>query len=234
MSRFSHELSCATGAFCEAYDELKSDAARQLGSLFDPADYPANLRSLFEVTWDFPNLGTPPQNLALCSSVLHATEESRIAWQFETAIRLAEQGFVKEFTSLVGHVSERTAAALESGQTRVIRKSALTKVVDFIGRYRMFELRTNARLDELINLVERTLQGVTSGRLRGDHTLRRTVAAQLSWVKTSLGGDARELCLLEHIRQRTAPRMHSELNVQVNFCSLRNTIKMTTRARSSI
>jgi hypothetical protein len=60
MSRFSHELSCATGAFCEAYDELKSDAARQLRSLFDPADYPANLRSLLEVTWDFPNLGTPP------------------------------------------------------------------------------------------------------------------------------------------------------------------------------
>jgi hypothetical protein len=38
------------------YEELKADARQRLGRLYNTADYPAEIRGLFRVGWDFPSV----------------------------------------------------------------------------------------------------------------------------------------------------------------------------------
>src|SRR5262249_55159637 len=47
MTLYSVELRDAAAELDRHYDDLKSHAARRLGALFDPADYPATLRDSF-------------------------------------------------------------------------------------------------------------------------------------------------------------------------------------------
>ena len=69
---------------------------------------------------------------------------------------------------------------------KAFRDAAVTDLGALIGRYRRFNLRSEARVDEMVTLVQRTLEGVTPRRLRDQPGLRRTVSAQLSWVRASL------------------------------------------------
>jgi hypothetical protein len=182
---YSFELRDASAGLERDFEGLKADAARRLGALFEPADYPATLLGCFAVRWDFPNL-EPPSHLIWLSPSVHQLEEFRVETRFEEAVRLADQAFLEEFVRLVAHLSERISGVDPDGSPKVFRDAAVDDLGAFIGRYRRFNLHSEARLDEIINLVQRTLDGVTPRRLRDHPGLRRTVAAQLSWVRASL------------------------------------------------
>jgi len=59
LNLIKQDLAEAVERLDEHYDELKSAAREQLGSLFNEADYPQSLQGLFDVTWDFPSLDVP-------------------------------------------------------------------------------------------------------------------------------------------------------------------------------
>jgi hypothetical protein len=185
MAAYSAELQDAAAGLERDFGELKADAARRLGSLFEPADYPETLLGGFAVRWDFPNL-EPPSHLSWLSPSVHQLEEFRVQTRFDEAVRLADQAFLEEFGRLVAHLCERISGADPDGTPKVFRDAALDDLGDFIARYRRFNLRSEARLDEMVALVKRTLEGVAPQRLREHQGLRRTVAAQLSWVLASL------------------------------------------------
>ena len=77
------------------YAELKSAARDRLGSLYNPADYPASLTGLFQVSWDFPSV-EPPDYLQELNPELYRQECERVAARFDEAVRLAEQAFIEE------------------------------------------------------------------------------------------------------------------------------------------
>jgi hypothetical protein len=185
MGSYSYELSDVAANLERRFEELKADAARRLGSLFEPSDYEATLLGAFAVQWDFPNL-EPPSNLAWLSPTLHLMEEYRVQTRFEQAVRLAEQMFREEFASLVAHLCERISGANPDGTPKIFRDAAVDDLGDFIARYRRFDLRLDPQLDELIGLARRTLEGVTPRKLRDHLGLRRTVASKFAWLAASL------------------------------------------------
>lgn len=117
MADYSAELAEAAAGLERDFDDLKADAARRLGSLFDPSDYPANLRGCFAVHWDFPNL-EPPSHLIWFSPSIHMMEEFRVQSRFEEAVRLADRGFLEDFGKLVAHLCERISAPTPTGRPR--------------------------------------------------------------------------------------------------------------------
>ncbi len=94
MADYRMQLGEAASELERNFEPLRADAVRQLGSLFDPADYPATLRDLFGFRWDFPNL-EPPPNLTWFSPDVHQLEEYRVQTLFEDAVRLAERMFLR-------------------------------------------------------------------------------------------------------------------------------------------
>jgi hypothetical protein len=185
MAARSSELRDAAAELEAHLEELKTDAARRLGSLFDPADYPATLLGCFSVRWDFPSQ-EPPAHLAWLSPADHSLEEFRVQARYEEAAHMAEQVFLDEFARSVGQLSEQISGLEADGMPRAFRDAAVADLEAVIGRYRRFDLRSDARLDEIVGLVRLTMEGVTPQRLRDQPGLRRTVAARLSWARASL------------------------------------------------
>ena len=67
MADYKAELDDAVKTLDRCFEELKQAAAQRLGSLYNPADYPATLVGLFGVSWDYPEhraAGLPARALA--------------------------------------------------------------------------------------------------------------------------------------------------------------------------
>ncbi len=186
MEGFREELHQAEAELNEAFGELKADARQRLGRLYNPSDYPPEVRGLFNVEWDFPSV-EPPGYLMRLSPELYQQEQERVARRFEEAVQLAEQAFTAEFARLVAHLTDRLASGPD-GERKVFRDSAVTNLMEFFERFRQLNVRSNAQLDALVEQARQAVQGVVPNQLRGSEDVRQVVARQLADVQSTLDG----------------------------------------------
>ena len=186
LAGFRSELGEAEIELDAVYDEIKSDAHRRLGRLFDARDYPARVSGLFQVEWDFPSI-EPPGYLMRISPAIYEEERRRVSARFEEAVQLAEQAFVGEFAKLLSHLTERLGAS-DTGERRVFRDSAVGNLVEFFGRFKHLNIRSNAELDALVEQTQRLVQGVQPQDLRDDESLRSRIARDMAKVQSQVEG----------------------------------------------
>ena len=184
MEEFQEELQRAVAQLEQHYAEMRAAAARRLGSLFDPADYPEHLQGLFLIDWDFPSV-QPPEHLMVLHPDLYRREAERVAGRFDDAVQMAEAAFAEELTRLVSHLAERLSGETD-GRPKVFRDSAIGNLTEFFHRFRDLNVRSNAELDELVERAEQVIQGVAPQRLRDDGSLRVTIAQQINDVRSHL------------------------------------------------
>lgn len=147
LEGFRDELSEAEGSLNAVYEQIRADARERLGRLYNPADYPPEVKGLFAVSWDFPSI-EPPSYLLRIAPELYQQEQERVSRRFEEAVQLAEQAFLAEFARLVSHLTERLGNDGE-GQRRIFRDSAVTNLLGFFDRFRHLNVRSNEELDQL-------------------------------------------------------------------------------------
>ena len=186
LQGFREELTQAEVELNAVYEQIQADAQRRLGRLYNPADYPPEVRNLFAVEWDFPSV-EPPAYLLRIAPEVYQHEQDRVVQRFEQAVQLAEQAFVGEFARLVSHLSERLSDSPE-GTRKVFRDSAITNLMEFFQRFGDLNVRSNAQLDELVAQAQRVVQGVVPQQLRDSEGLRQHVATQLAGVQSVLDG----------------------------------------------
>ena len=170
----------------QQFDALKATAREQLGTLFNPTDYPDSLRSLFDVTWEFPNV-EPPSYLQQLSPDLYRQESQRVSARFDEAVQLAETAFIEEMSRLVSHLTERINGS-EDGQPKVFRDTAIENIREFFQRFRELNVHSSEQLDQLVEQSQRILSGVEPQALRDTAQLRQRVAGELSAVQSVLDG----------------------------------------------
>jgi hypothetical protein len=185
MADFKAELDDAVANLERHFDELKRAAARRLGSLYNPSDYPEALRGLFGVSWDYPAID-PPAYLVQLAPELYQREQERVRARFEEAVRLAEQAFIDEFARLVNHLTERITGTNDDGSPKVFRDSAIENMDEFFERFRSLNVRSNQQLDDLVAQAQRAVRNVGAQDLRDSESLRSQVATQLTRVQASL------------------------------------------------
>ena len=186
MTSYRDELADAVANLDRHFEQLKAAARERLGSLYNPADYPATLRGLFAVEWDFPSV-EPPEYLLRLNPHLYQQERNRIAARFDEAVKLAEEAFIAEFSKLVSHLAERLNNGVD-GERKIFRDSAVTNLTEFFERFRSLNVRSNVDLDRLVETARRTLQGVEPEAVRTSAALRQHVSSELSAVQSVLDG----------------------------------------------
>ncbi len=184
LTGLKEELDEAVSRLDEHYAELKSAARVQLGSLFNPADYPDSLHGMFQVTWDFPSV-EPPDYLRQLNPEVYRQECERVTNRFDEAVQLAEAAFVEELQSLVSHVTERLSGQAD-GKPKVFRDSAIENLTQFFERFRNLNVRSNEQLDDLVSQCQQVVSGVEPQSLRDNQVLRMSVAGELSQVQSVL------------------------------------------------
>jgi hypothetical protein len=186
MEEFREELTNGEVSLNDEYDRMKADARSRLGRLYNPADYPAEVRGLFAVEWDFPSV-EPPSYLMRLSPDIYRQEQERVAGRFEEAVRLAEQAFVSEFARLVSHLTERLADDSD-GERRIFRDTVVNNLSEFFERFKTLNVRSNEDLDDLVGRAQRMVGGVTPQDLRDNDGLRQHVAHEMAVVQSQLEG----------------------------------------------
>lgn len=183
---YRQELAAAVEQLDERYVELQQAARQRLGRLFNPADYPASLRDMFAVTWDYPSV-EPPDYLRELSPELYQQEQARVMARFDEAVRLAEESFTVELAQLVSHLVERLTGE-NDGKPKVFRDSAVGNLREFFERFRALNVRNSAELDALVDRARQAVGHVDPQTLRETGPLRHHVARELSTVQAALDG----------------------------------------------
>jgi hypothetical protein len=178
------ELDAAVRQLDEHFADLKAAARDRLGSLYNPADYPASLLGLFQVSWDYPAL-EPPDYLAQLNPEIYRQECERVSARFDEAVQLAEQAFIEELQDLVSHLAERLTGQADH-RPKVFRDSAVTNLTEFFQRFRQLNIRSNDQLDQLVAQCQQVIRGVEPQSLRDSQGVRQRVATQLSHVESAL------------------------------------------------
>ncbi len=186
LTTLKAELSEAVEQLEQQFEAMKATARERLGSLFNPTDYPDSLRSLFDVTWEFPNV-EPPSYLQQLSPDLYRQESQRVSARFDEAVQLAETAFIEEMSRLVSHLTERINGS-EDGQPKVFRDTAIENIREFFQRFRELNVHSSDQLDQLVEQSQRILNGVEPQALRDTVQLRQRVAGELSAVQSVLDG----------------------------------------------
>jgi hypothetical protein len=186
MREFRDELGEAVDELDRHYDRLKSAAARRLGSLYEPSDYPASLQGMFKVEWDFPSIDAPDY-LRQLNPELYEQECQRVQQRFDEAIRLAEEAFTAELAKLVSHLTERLSGH-DDGKPKIFRDSAVANLSAFFNRFRQLNVRSSEQLDQLVADAQQIIRGVEPQQLRDNQGLRQQVATELSRVQSVLDG----------------------------------------------
>jgi hypothetical protein len=186
MEGFQDELRNAEDQLNEVYGEVKADAQNRLGRLFNPADYPSEIRNLFSVEWDFPSV-EPPSYLMRVAPEVYEEERRRVAARFDEAVRLAEQAFATEFARLLSHLTERLASG-ENGERRVFRDSVISNLTEFFGRFGEMNVRSSPELDALVEQARQLVAGVSPHQLRDNDSLRQQIALEMTRVRERVEG----------------------------------------------
>jgi len=186
MTTLRAELDDAVATLDLHFDELRTAARQRLGSLYNRGDYPASLRGLFGIAWEYPSV-EPPEYLQRLNPNLFDQECRRVASRFDEAVQLAEEAFVSELNRLVSHLSERLSGQ-EDGKPKVFRDTAVENLREFFSRFQQLNVRSNADLDTLVEQAQRILRGVEPQQLRDNATSRQQVASQLVVVQATLDG----------------------------------------------
>ncbi len=184
MVDLKEELEDAVASLDNHFDDLKQAARRRLGSLFAESDYPATLRGLFGMEWEFPS-AEPPNYLRQLSPAIYEEECERVRGRFQEAVRLAEEAFLAEFEQLVAHLCDRLSGETD-GQPKVFRNSAVDNLRDFFERFRNLNVGSDAELDRLVEQAQNAVQGVLPQQLRDSQSLRQHVAGQMAAVQANL------------------------------------------------
>jgi len=185
MGTCRDRLQEAARELASQYDQMKSEAERRLGTLFNQADYPTTLDGLFDMEWSVVPI-EPPQYLVALNPEVFQQEQARVRERFESAVELAEQGFATELQRLTAHLAERLTG-LHDGQPKVFRDSAVENLREFFERFRQLNIRSSPELDALVEQAQQTINGVEPQTLRDSNRLRQMVARDFEQIQASVG-----------------------------------------------
>ncbi len=185
MQTYRERLQEAARELAAQYDQIKSEAERRLGTLFNASDYPATLEGLFDMEWSVVPI-EPPQYLVALSPEVYQAEQARVRERFESAVALTEQAFATELQRLTAHLAERLTG-LHDGQPKVFRDSAVENLRDFFDRFRQLNIRSSSDLDALVEQAQQVISGIEPQQLRDSVRLRSMVANDFGRIEAAVG-----------------------------------------------
>ncbi len=185
MQTYRERLQDAARELAGEYDQIKSEAQRRLGALFNPSDYPSTLDGLFDLEVSYPTIEPPGYLMALHPDVYQA-EQARVRERFESAVELAEQAFATELQRLTAHLAERLTG-MHDGQPKIFRDSAVDNLREFFERFRRLNIRSSSELDTLVAEAEQVITGIEPQQLRESNRLRQMVARDFEQIQASVG-----------------------------------------------
>lgn len=172
--------------FCDAYPALAEAAADRLGSLYNPADYPAvdDVRQAFKQRTSMMAF-VVPDRLRTLNPDLFRRERERFEATWREAADEIRTGLRAMFADLVTHMADRLTPDPD-GKKKVFRDTLVTNLTEFLDTFAARNVTDDQELDRLVGHMRDLTRGVDPELLRGDDTLRDHVGTQCAAIKAQL------------------------------------------------
>jgi hypothetical protein len=184
MDEFRAEFDDAVANLETCLDELKDEAAKRLGDLYDAGNYPASVKEHFGFEWSFPSI-EPPDYLAQLAPAVYQAEQQKIQARLQEAVNLAETAFLTEFKEMIDALHERLTPGPD-GVKKVFRDSAVHNLGEFFQRFKAMHLGSSDDLEKLVADAEALVKGITPQELRDHDLLRQVIASDLGTLADKL------------------------------------------------
>ncbi len=166
--------------FADNYDLFMNTARLRLNGLFNPNDYPTEIRSKFSFAWRFLVVDAPGHSGVLTPEIYNREKENfqRTIKEFQ---EIAVTTLRVRFAELVDHIVDRL-----SGEKKVFRDSMINNIKEFLNDFEKLNISNDAALGEEVARCRAILSGVDPKALRSDQTFRKGVAQRIGSVQETL------------------------------------------------
>lgn len=168
--------------FLDEYDQMKLDAQRILGSLYDPADYPNVLELRHKFSMDMAVFPVPSADFRVS---IGSEELSRIQQDVERRVKDAEQAALKDvwqrLYDRVKHMAEKLA-----DPKAIFRDSMLENTREICALLPRLNFSDDPNLEAMRQQVEASLLKHPEA-LRNDPDLRQDTAAEAKKIMDAMG-----------------------------------------------
>ena len=168
--------------FLDEYDQMKLDAQRILGSLYDPADYPTALELRHKFKMDMAVFPVPSADFRVA---IGSEELTRIQQDVERRVKEAEQAALKDVWNRlyerVKHIAEKLA-----DPKAIFRDSMIENAKEICALLPRLNFADDPNLEAMRQQVEASLLKHPDA-LRNDPDLRQDTAAAAKRIMDKMG-----------------------------------------------
>jgi len=170
-------------AFIGTYELAIAEAKRNLGSLFNEADYPVNITSKFKFEWRFLTLDIPGRGSVLSPEV-YEREKVKFLDMMEEARTMSAVALREEFAEIVNSLVERLNSS--NGQPKTIKSSMFNKLHEFIGELTTKNIFDDEKLMELGNIARDTISGISPYGLSYNQNAKDRIKTAMTTLRESI------------------------------------------------
>jgi hypothetical protein len=170
-------------AFIGTYELAIAEAKRNLGALFNEADYPADISSKFKFEWRFLTLDIPGRG-SILSPEVYEREKVKFLEMMEEARTMSAVALREEFADIVDSLVERLNSG--NGQPKTIKSSMFNKLHEFIVDLTTKNLFDDEKLMELANIARDTISGISPYGMTYNQDAKDRMKAAMSTLKDSI------------------------------------------------
>jgi hypothetical protein len=180
MQSFSDEFNNLVDQFIARYPGYIDEMRRRLGSLYNPLDYPPNIRQYFAFTWRFLSLHHE-NNAELLSPETIRREESHFRQMVEEFRETAMTTLRTTFAEMVNRTVERL-----SGEKKIFRDTLIGNIREFVDNFSTMNINNDAELAAAVEKCNKVLSGVSIDAIRNNDQFRHSIASSMQTVQAQL------------------------------------------------
>lgn len=191
LSEIRDEFYAEVEIFLSKYHDERERAKESLGSLFDPSDYPVDVRAKFRFEWRFLVLDLPGKSKIL-SPEIYEREKAKFQSMMEETRDLATLALREEFAEIVRHISDRLTGK-EDGKPKQIRSAMMDRLHEFLDSFGDRNLFQDGELASLVTKAREMVDGVSVEGLRADEGIRQRLGDEMISIRDAVDAAIEDL-----------------------------------------
>lgn len=171
----------------EQLPNLKAQAEKDLGPLFDPTEYPGSdqaARDLFDFTWQVVEIISPNRKMRSVSQTIFEKEKAKAEQTWVTAGKQIEAALAEGMAKLVEHLAKQLGDGKD--KPKRLRQESIANVLTFLDTFQQRNITGSADLAKLVDEAKNLVLGVDVKDLRKDDAFRQRIVEGVASVNAKL------------------------------------------------
>lgn len=180
MQRFADGFSELVDQFAVHYPDYREEMRMRLKSLYNPLDYPQDIRNHFAFSWRFLSLQHEDD-----AGILSQETIRREAQRFREMVDEFKNTAMTTLRTTFAEMVDRTVERL-SGEKKVFRDTRIENIRKFISEFSTMNIGDDAELSAVVERCNKILEGVSADAIRSNDEFRHRIASSMQTVQTQL------------------------------------------------